>query len=158
MKNTPIGLAEIARAFRALEPDSKQQCRAIAQLLGLDADIAFDTPEVRDAVPLSEAVSPAIVPPLVVPAPLQQPPLPPPTQPQAPAPPLPPRASRPPSPRGPAGTRLPDADVVGLPIKLTQTVNPANGTMPGYIADAPEVEFTNTERHLPPSPPLIPAT
>src|ERR1051326_395423 len=156
MRNAPAGLADLARAYGALNPP-QDACRPIARLLGLDGVIAFfETP-----VPLAPSTPPPAVPAAASvramtsgesdsgtagsresASTVEKPP-PPPIYAQA-------ERSRPRS-------QGPRPNPIGVPIKLTEIRLPASGEMPQYVSDADELAFdSGAVRRLPVPEPLVP--
>jgi ribosomal protein S1 len=147
MKETPTGLADLARSFQALNP-TRPQALAIARLLGLEGDIIFEAgPELNQpghpttATAATTTAAAAIGP-----------------DPEA-------RGVFPRAPRAPAfrgwqhepRVEPPGPNEIGLPTRLVERRAPPAGEKPSYVADAEELSFdSRAHRQLPDPAPLVP--
>lgn len=148
MKKTLTGLADLVRAFEALNP-ARSEWAAIARLLGLKGDMVIgddsDIPQSDDQTTLSgftELVAIANVPEIEAYEPF-------------------PRAHRLPPRSGgwqyEPRVEPPGPDETALPVRLTEVKPPPTGEMPSYVVNAEELDFhSRTHRHLPAAEPLVP--
>lgn len=151
MRTTPIGLADLVRAYRELNP-AVGSYLPIANLVGLDGVIARDGEEFLPVV-ATQALSPPEPARIHPPDPIAQ------TnggnEEKSESTPRP--ATYFETERIQHRPEKPKRNPVGLPIKLTEFAPPASGDMPPYIANAEQLDFeSGTIRRLPIPDPLVP--